>query len=247
MRNLLLEDLLLGLNDLLDKRVALLRSSATGRTYEPLLVAQRDAIQALPEAARHGAPLAEQLAEKDARHDAFGAAIYYMTEAYLRLEAYEPDAAARARAVREAFIPALSELRASYPTEAAAATRRTPKLDTMKAELKQFPVMGGTLYKWVKEYVKAGKELEELYSDRSMARAERPSDRGPAGTLRGQTIGLLTRARAMMQDELEANKDLPRDLVERTFGYFDELSLTRASKTSGGKKAKAREDKPANG
>ncbi len=244
MRNLLLDDLLLGLNDLLGKRINTLRSSATGRMYEPLFVAQRDAIQQLPESVRVGVPLAEELGLKDTRHDAFGAAVYFITEAYIRLEAYEPEQARRAKAIRDAFIPVLSELRASYPTEAAAATRRAPKMEAMKADLDAFPVLGGTLHAWVKEYVEAGKQLEQLYSDRATARAETAADRGPAGALRGQTIGLLTRARTMMMDELEANKALPRNLAEQTLGYFDELSLTRAGKSQ---PAKPQEDKPVEG
>jgi hypothetical protein len=242
MRNLLLNDLLLGLNDLLGKRTTTLRSSAAGRMYEPLFVAQRDAIEQLPESVRAGLPLAEELGLKDTRHDAFGAAVYFMTEAYLRLEAYEPEHARRAKAIRDAFIPVLSELRASYPTEAAAAIRRAPTLEAMKAGLEAFPVMGGTLHAWVKEYIESGKQLDQLYSERATARAETVADRGPAGALRGQTIGLLTRARTMMMDELEANKALPRNLAEQTFGYFDELSLTRA-----GKPAKPQEDKPVEG
>jgi hypothetical protein len=231
MRNLLLADLLLGLNDLLDHRITTLRSSATGRLYEPLLVSQRDAIQALPEPLRAGEPLAEDLGAMDVRHDSFGSAVYFITEAYLRLEAYEPAFASRARAIRDAFVPSLAELRAAYPTEAAAAIRRAPKLEAMKAELEAFPVLGGSLYSWVKEYVEAGKRLDQLTSERASVRAETASDRGPAGALRGAMIGLLGRARAAMADELAANTTLPRNLVEQTFGYFDELSVTRARKT----------------
>lgn len=230
MRNLLLTDLLLGLNDLLDKRGTTLRSSAAGRLYEPLLVSQRDAIEALPESLRGGEPLADALGAMDLRHDSFGSAVYFLTEAHIRLEPFEPELARRARAIRDAFVPTLSELRATYPTEAAAAIRRAPKLEAMKAELEAFPVMGGTLYTWVKEHIEAGKRLDQLTSERATVRAETASDRGPAGGLRSATIGLLGRARAAMTDELAANTTLPRNLVEETFGYFDELSLTRAGK-----------------
>jgi hypothetical protein len=244
MRNLLLQDLLLGLNDLLDKRVPTLRSSAAGRLYEPLLVSQRDAIQALPEPLRVGEPLAEDLGEMDVRHDSFGGAVYFVTEAYIRLEAYEPELARRARAIRETFVPSLAELRATYPTEAAAAIRRAPKLEAMKAELEAFPVLGGTLYTWVKEHIEAGKRLDQLTSERASVRAETASDRGPAGVLRSATVGLLGRARAAMADELAANATLPRNLVEQTFGYFDELSLTRAGKA---KPAKSTGNTPVEG
>lgn len=237
MRNLLLADLLLGLNDLLGKRVTTLRASAAGRMYEPLFIAQRDAIEALPEPMRSTEPLAEDLGAKDLRHDAFGAAVYFMTEAYLRLEAYMPDQARRAKAIREAFVPSLSELRVPYATEAAAAIRREPKVAEMKPELEAFPVMGGNLHTWVQEHVEAGKQLDALYSERAKLKAETESDRGPAGALRGATIGLIGRARAAMADELTANKALPRNLVDQTFGYFDELSLARTP----GKPAKPKE------
>ncbi len=114
---------------------------------------------------------------------------------------------------------------------AAAAIRRAPKLEAMKAELEAFPVLGSSLYSWMKEYVQTEIQLEQLTSERASVRAETASDQGPAGALRSATIGLLGRARAAMVDELAANTTLSRNLVEQTFGYFDELSLTRARKT----------------
>ena len=47
-----------------------------------------------------------------------------------------------------------------------------------------------------------------------------------------------------MADELAANATLPRNLVEQTFGYFDELSLTRAGKA---KPAKSTGNTPVEG
>jgi hypothetical protein len=55
---------------------------------------------------------------------------------------------------------------------------------------------------------------------------------------------LLGRARAAMADELTANKALPPNLVDQTFGYFDELSLTRTTNT---KPVKPKGDKPVEG
>ena len=107
------------------------------------------------------------------------------------------------------------------------ACARDPKLEEKKAELEALPVVGGTAYDWVKQHIEAGERLNDLASERAAVRAETPSDRGPAGMLRGATIGLIGRARMAMTDELLADKSLPRNLVEQTFGYFDELARMR--------------------
>ena len=115
---LTLTDVNLGIRDLLDKRNADLLLTKAGKYYHPLLEEQRDALDALPTALTGGVPFAAELDLIDARHDGYGATIYFVTEVYLRL----PDAPAAiveaARRVRLAFIPSLNELGASYPVEA---------------------------------------------------------------------------------------------------------------------------------
>jgi len=61
----------------------------------------------------------------------------------------------------------------------------------------------------------AGKQLADLTSERASVRAETDSDRGPAGSLRGGTIGLVGRGRAAVGDELQANR--VEQLVHRLF------------------------------
>ena len=101
MRNLLLDDLKLGLVDLFDRRHDHLMSCTTGQVYAPLLRSKLDAIVALPSDLVGGKPLAQKLAEHDSRHDAYGGAIYLMMEAYRRLAPYEPEVAQIAIEVEE--------------------------------------------------------------------------------------------------------------------------------------------------
>lgn len=227
MHMLLLADLQLGLDDLLTKRQSQLVSCGTGKTYLPLFQAKRDAIAALPPDVVGGRPLSEQLAEADLRHDAYGAAVYHLTEAYLRLARYEPAVAAEAEKIRGALIPGLSELRATFASQAASAKNRLKHLPEIEAQLHGFPVKGGDLLAWVKVYLEAGVKLDELMSLRADAAAQKESNRSQAGVLRSETIGLITRARLALGDELDANPSLPRNLDAQIFGYFDQLSEMR--------------------
>ena len=85
MRTLTLSDLKLGIGDLLSRRVETVRATRCGAIYEPLLRASLDAIHALPAATFGSRPLSDQLSETDVVHDGFGNAVWYLTEAYLRL------------------------------------------------------------------------------------------------------------------------------------------------------------------
>ncbi|MCU0689811.1 MAG: hypothetical protein MUF54_00280 [Polyangiaceae bacterium] len=234
MGNLLLQDLQLGLNDLLTKREQLLLSCSTGMTYAPLFRARRDAIEALPDVLVGRRPLAGSLAERDACHDAYGAAVYHLSEAYVRLASYEPEFAAEAQRIRAALVPSLAGLRISFAGEAVAAQNRLKKLSDLKPLLESFPVKGGNLYRWATQYLEAGVSLDELMSSRADATATTDADRRIAGVLRSETLGLLARARAALGDELQANVSLPRNLDAAVFGYFDELAAMRDRSASRG-------------
>src|SRR5262249_28076387 len=151
MRFLTLSDLLLALNDLLTKRVKALKKSATGKTYAPMLEAQRDAIAALPAALVGGKPLAAELDALDGAHDGFGRAIWYITEAYLSLPGVKPALVEAVRRIRAAFISSLDELGDAYATEADRAKARRKALKERKADLDLFSIADGkTLYTWAK-------------------------------------------------------------------------------------------------
>lgn len=219
---LTLTDITLGLRDLLAERRADLRKSKAGKYYEPLLQEQLSAIAALPAAVAGGAPFAAEVDALDAEHDGYGTAIYFTTEVYLRLPHVAPaivDAAAR---IRAGFIPTLSELGASYATEAERALGRKPLLASLKADLERFPVAGGgTLYDTATSFLDAGARIHELLG----GRGDVPKGtRQEAAQIRSATVGMLSRLRADVTRELKKNARLPRDLDARIFGYFDTLA-----------------------
>lgn len=222
-----LSDLKLGFDDLHDKRQKSLVSSATGKSYEPMLANRRTAINALPAALTGGKPLAAELAEADALHDGIGFSIWYNTESYFRSPSTPVEQLDAAKRIRAAFIPALIDLSASYATEAEAAIQRQPQLKTLKADLKLFPIAGGlTMYDWVSDFLAAGQSLHRMLSERADVD---DTGRKDAGTLRTTTIGLLNRCRAALADEMADNAKLPRTLDQQVFAYFDELETMRVT------------------
>lgn len=222
-----LSDMKLGLDDLHDKREKSLVSSATGKSYEPMLANRRKAINALPAALTGGKPLAAELAEADVLHDGAGISIWYMTESYIRNPNTPAELVDAAKRIRAAFIPAVIELSASYATEAEAAIQRQPLLKTLKADLKMFPIAGGlTMYDWVSDFLAAGQSLHGMLSERADVD---DTGRKDAGKLRTTTIGLLNRCRAALADEMNDNAKLPRNLDQQVFAYFDELETMRVT------------------
>lgn len=226
-RFLNLADMKLGLDDLLGKRHPALVLSSIGQSYEQMLVEKRVAVDNLPAAFTGGKPLAETLGSTDVEHDGFGGALWHVTEAYLRLPAKDEQIVGAIERIRAALIPDLSGLRDSYADEAEAAIRRKGELPQIEADLKRIPVaMGGTtLHDWATAFLGAGEKLSVLLSDRADVSS---SGRTGANKLRGETIGLLNRARAAIADECASSKALPNDLDAQIWGYLDELEGQRA-------------------
>lgn len=150
-----------------------------------------------------------------------------MTEVYLRLPGASADLVAAAKRIRAGLIPALGELTQPYAIEAANAAGRKDELTALKDDLKIFPMAnGGTLFDVAKKFLAKGEELGSLLSDR----ADSPKAvRTGAGQIRSKTLGLLSRLRTDLQEEVAKNPKLPRDLEQRVFGYFDTLSEMQAS------------------
>jgi len=226
-RYVTLPDLKLGLDDLLTKRLAPLQSSKVGASYVDMLEHKRGFINALPPALIGGKPLVEELAATDADHDGFGSAIYFVTEAYLRLPNADPQILDAIKRIRAVLIPELDLLRDSYANEAEAAIRRQEALPGLKKDLDLIPVVGGgTLHQWAVEFLGAGQKLDTLLSERADTDTKGRKD---AQRLRPETIGLLNRARAAIADERTVSKALSADLDAQIFGYFDDLEETRAA------------------
>ena len=224
MRTLTLSDLKLGIGDLLSRRVETVRATRCGAIYEPLLRASLDAIHALPAVTFGSRPLSDQLSETDVVHDGFGNAVWYLTEAYLRLPTATKKQRAAAQRIRDVFVPSLASLQASYADEAQAALDHRPKLDELRADLELFPVAGATLAAWVDGQLKAGVKLDELLRARADAA---PGSRKEAATLRSKAIGQLQRFRDALADERDVNRKLDADLEARLFGYIDQLAAMR--------------------
>jgi hypothetical protein len=236
-RFLNLADMKLALDDLLDKRRPALVLSTIGQSYLPTLEGKQQAVNGLPIVYTGGRPLAESLGLTDGEHDGFGAALWHVTEAYLRLPVQHASTVESIKRIRATLIPDLSGLRDSYADEAEAAIRRKGELPQIEADLKAIPVaMGGSsLYDWATGFLGAGEKLSVLLSERADVAT---GGRAGAQKLRSETIALLNRARGAIADECATSSTLPHDLDAQIWAYFDELEKQRAD-------AVARSRKPA--
>jgi hypothetical protein len=220
---LTLSDLHAGLRDLLGARRADLRKSKAGKYYEPMLQEQLASIEALPPALVGGAPLDAALDALDAEHDGYGGAIYFTTEAYLRLPGAKPEIVDAAARVRAGLIPSLFELGASYATEAERALERKPLLVSLADDLRRFPLAGGgTLLDTATAFLDAGARLHEMLGSRSGVPHGTARE---ASKIRAATVGMLGRLRVDVTREVQKNKKLPRDLDAKIFGMFDRLGV----------------------
>ena len=222
MRNYTLIQIALGTRNLFDLRRADLLLSKAGKYYEPALAERRAELDALPAALTGGLVAADKLRAEDALYDGNGGALYYLTEVVMRLPTASDDLKAVALRVREAFVPELAELRATYVVEAHRAHERRPLLITMKGDLESLAVPGGgTALDLATNQLDAGERLNLLLNERGSATE---ADRTEAVALRSKTVKLLNRLRDDLIDELAEDPSLPRDLEHRVFGYFDTVA-----------------------
>jgi hypothetical protein len=231
MLNLTLNDFILFLEDLLSKRVEWLRLSAIGVAFEPAFRKRLEALKALPATLR-SKPLAELLGETDQLHDAYGSALDYLTRGLEELPFLTKEQRALATEIRTNFVPSRSLLIASYPDETAHAGKVKPTLTTMEAGLRSFKIVGDhTLYDVAAGFVTNGEKLGELLSDRADAIGD--ADRSEVKGLRGKTLRLINRFRGMLEEEIDENPDLPRDLDTKVFGFLDQLAGDRSRAAAG--------------
>lgn len=220
-----LADIYLGLEDLFTKRKDALLSTKAGAGQADLFEAQRQAISELPPTTAGGRAFADELAIVDDEHDGYGYALWFITEAYLRLPGSSLTAVATR--VREAFVPEISELQASYADEAAAAGNRKEKLVELEADLRQLPTDGGTAYDWAVAFVTSGEKISALLSQRADVEAQ---TRKEAQILRSETVGMLNDLRRAIGREKKRNDTLPEDIDAQIFGYFDTLEEHRSQR-----------------
>ncbi|MBK8256783.1 MAG: hypothetical protein IPK82_29440 [Polyangiaceae bacterium] len=230
MRNVTNADLTLFLRDLYADGGDLLRTSETGKLYDKRIRAKKDLLETLPEAQGIRSPMAEELSAEDAVHDGLGNAIYSLTEAILVHPLVSTETRQAAAMGREGFITNPGELRRSYADEAATALANRPKLNKHKAALKAVQVPGGgSLFDWVKRFLDSGDAIDGLLRQRAtqLATAENAS---ASGALRAATVGILTRFRESLRDEMaDSGSSLPADYDARLFAYLDKLSADRTA------------------
>ena len=220
-----LTDLRLGLEDLLTVRRGPLLRTQAGKACEETLERQRRSIQALPPPLTGGKSFAEDLASRNAEHDAFGLGIWHITEAYLRIPGIEAEVVAAARRVRDAFIPDPERLRDTYADQAATVAIRKDSLVSLIDDLVRIPVAsGGTLFDWAAGFVGAGEQIAKILMQRAEINA---TTRKHAMTLHADTVRILNELRKATVAEVARTLGMPRDTEEEIFGYFDLLETTR--------------------
>jgi len=200
---------------------------------ESPIIAILGELEALPEAKEFKIPFTKELAEADELHDGIGGAVWSITEAALRHPRLSKELKAAAGRIRDAFVPKLAELIATYQDEAARAKARRKQVAARDDDLRLFPVPGDpghTLLDWVNDFLDQGEALDELMSQRATVTGEaggEPGDRSAAMTLRARAIGIIGRCRGALADEASTNDSLPKNLDKLVFGYFDELAKAR--------------------
>ena len=221
------------LTDLLTNRLAALQSFPYGAYVVNELTGLRDKIGQLPEANK-GRPLVGPLAQADKTHDGFGGALWYIIEAYLLAPDTPPDLLALAEKIRDAF-GSLDDLTASYDDEVAATKVRKDKINDLTAALKSFPIANNkTLLDWAQGFIAAGETIDTLLGQRADTK-----NRAIAGRLRSDTVGVLNQTRKELGRAQKKDANLPADLDEQVFAYFDLLEANAAQDAAEEKKIEA--------
>jgi hypothetical protein len=224
MSGMTLGDLSLVVADLLERRASLLKSSGIGAVYLPIIEHLNQKILSLPAALRAARPYGDALSDVDAIFDGSAQVLWFLTETALRnpkTSSQRKDAAAR---IRGGLLSSLEITRASYKDEAIYAKSHRSALKDLEADLRLFQVEDArTLYDVAVEFLDAGDTLDDLLSDRATLEAASEVDRSAAKTLRSVMLGVLSRCRRALADEVTYSPNLPRNLESQIFGYLDEV------------------------
>ncbi len=225
-----LRDVRAALPDLIDNRAEALEGTHAGQIFLPALENIRRKLDELPEG--DDGELVRALALEDARHDGYAAAVWFMTEAYLRMPDLTPADRHDLEMLRDTVVPRPSELSAPYAHEAAKAKERAAAMtEALKRILERYPVRGGiSLLEWMNSYLASGDRLQRLLSQHNVDKSfgegyEAPLD---AGRLRGRAVGLLSQLRETLHHELYEDFERWRKVDKLVFGYCDQLAERRS-------------------
>lgn len=188
--------------ELTAERLRILNNSAALRIYGPKLRPLGGELSGLPAPFLDDVDLNQALKDTDTTHDGYAKGGRLQTESYLALPDLATDVRTLVEGIQRDFVPDLALTRASLSTQARAAKERLAILETHRGALQSVPVIGGTLYEWIKRYLEAGALLETLLERRDLVRAAGHLDRSRIPVLRAELIGLLSRLRTALTDEV---------------------------------------------
>lgn len=205
------------------RRQAVDRFARSG-LYLTKLAALFLAVSGIPGAYADDAEITTLLDEKETWHDGYGAALYFLILAHLRLPDLTEDRRRALQSLQAALVPSLSHLRRSQAEEAATAKLNAEGLDALAPLLQSLPVEEGkTALDWARTHIEAGLEIGRLLAQRDLARSAGTADRTEVIRLRNEIIRVLNRFRAAMQDEEDlGGAALPGD-TQLVFGSLDQI------------------------
>ena len=239
------DDLRLGLQDFFATKTDAAGQTLAFQIYGPPLRANLTTLENLKRSL-DALPLADDLAEVDDEHDAFGRAIYYVGKAVASLKTIDSDTRKTFGEINRQVVPSLGTLMASYEDEAAMADEKQKILAKYDAFLEAFRFGESlTLKDLLTGHVRAAERIKDLLSARAEEVAEDKVSRNrQIMALRGATLGLLSRFRQALIDEVKTNPDLPDDLDTKVFAFFDQLEANRAARADKGETAEPPETAP---
>ena len=218
--------------DAADTALRTKRREALGRfpradLYLSALAALFLALSKIPGAYVDDAELNALLDEKETWHDGFGAALYFLLQAHLRLPNLTEERRRALQSLQAALVPSLSVLRRSQAEEAANAQLNDEALAGLSALLQTLPVADGqTALDWARAHIEAGLEIGRLLAQRDLARSAGTTDRTEIVRLRNEIVRVINRFREAMQDEEDLGGALQAGDTQLVFGPLD-LILAR--------------------
>ncbi len=216
--SLSLDELRLGLTDLLQQRTDAFSFLSQGSLYQQLLA---DVLADLTAESPQNTALVDQLAIIDDRHDSIGRAIWSCTGAYMDNPLVSPQQRMAAVKIRQAFVPSLGELHRSYAQEAARTDELQGHLEELFTDLHTIPVgQDQSLYTWASAFVEEARALARLLGNLQSCTIPESADNQP---IIDRAIELLGNLRTAVQQELAERPELPRDLEEQLLAGFQAL------------------------
>jgi hypothetical protein len=215
------DELRVGLKDVLENKAALLGTTRNGPLYAETLRKGLAALDSLKTGGPIPAPGGLSMVA-DRRHDALARFIRKHLESYL----LDPDLdlGFRGRVERLlTFAPKLAETNLQQTEEVAAARDRRARLPDYEADLQSMSVAsGGTLLEAFGRYLDAAEAIDEAIRTEASADAQQISQ-AELPALRSTLNGELTNLREAVAGEVKRDMGLPRNLAAELFSYFDEI------------------------